>query len=193
LHLLPTFLKFFLDLTRTIFTAQREVFSLQEKWLPIADFEHYAVSNLGRICNLKRDALLTIHPNNQGIAKVGLQYSSGRLTSRSVAVLVAEAFLRRERETFNSPINRDGDRMNCQVDNLLWRPRWFAVKFHRQFLSDTFRHPTRSFMEIDTREIFTDYITPCVSYGLYYVDVILSYMNNQKVFPTRQQFKIIEE
>jgi hypothetical protein len=173
--------------------TQKEVFQLQEKWLPIMEFENYAVSNLGRVCNLKRDSLMTITSNNQGIAKVGLQYPSGRLTSRSVAVLVAEAFLKREREAFNSPINRDGDRMNCRADNLLWRPRWFAVKFHRQFLSDVFRGESRPFMEVDTRERFTDFITPCVSYGLYYIDVILSYVNNQQVFPTHQQFRLLEE
>ena len=52
---------------------------------------------------------------------------------RSVALLVAKAFLKQPSEFFDTPINLNGDRLDNQVINLMWRPRWFAIKYNRQF------------------------------------------------------------
>jgi hypothetical protein len=164
-----------------------------ELWQEIAGFETYAISNYGRVRNLRRDSILLPSVNRQGIAKVGL-FSSEGLTSRSVAALVADAFLERDRPEFDTPIQLDGDRTNCHIENLMWRPRWFAVKYHRQFYVEQFRFfKPNPFFEIETEEVFEDYIKPCTTYGLHYRDVQLSYLNNGRdpVFPTWQRFRIL--
>lgn len=53
---------------------------------------------------------------------------------RSVARLVAETFLDPPHHpAFDTPTHRNGDRSDCRASNLVWRPRWFAINFHRQW------------------------------------------------------------
>lgn len=165
-----------------------------ERWQRIPGFEKYAVSDLGQVCNLRRDSLVAPSINRQGIAKVTLFDSDGQATSRSLAPLVAEAFLAPVGPLFDTPIQLDGNRRNCRADNLMWRPRWFAVKYHRQFYVERFRFGHRTFMEVESREIFEDYVKPCTTYGLLHTSIILSYLNRgeERVFPTHQRFRLVE-
>lgn len=113
---------------------------------------------------------------------------SHRQVTRSVALLVAEAFVPRPRDTFNSPIHLDGDRGNCRLVNLTWRPRWFAVKFHQQFRDIRFHHRDIELGIRGTRERFRGWAEPCMKYGLLYTAIINSYRHNDTVFPTGQRF-----
>ena len=59
----------------------------------------------------------------------------------------------REMGPFDTPINLDGDRHNNRVENLTWRPRWFAIKYNQQF-----RHPYENpiparIMDLKTGEV----------------------------------------
>jgi hypothetical protein len=166
-----------------------------EQWREIEGFNNYAISNLGRIQNLRRESILTPSINRQGILKVGLFDIEGRLTSRSLAVLVAEAFLELDpRPSFDSIIQLDGDRTNCHVENLMRRPRWFAIKYHQQFYNERFRFGRRLFMEIETEEVFEDYVKPCTTYGLYHNHIMNSFYNRGEptVFPTDMRFRLLE-
>lgn len=167
-----------------------------EQWLSVEGFENYAVSNLGAVRNVRRDHLLSPSINRQGIAKVTLFDSEGRATSRSIATLVASAFLERhEKPAFTTPIQLDGDRTNCHIENLMWRPRWFAVDYHRQFYNETFRfRKLNPFYDMETEEVFEDYIKPCTTYGLFWRHVALSFMNDgrETVFPTWQRFRMLD-
>lgn len=165
-----------------------------ERWQQIPGFENYAISDLGQVCNLRRDALIAPSINRQGIAKVTLFNSEGRATSRSIAALVAEAYLQPAGDLFDTPIQLDGNRRNCRLDNLMWRPRWFAVKYHRQFYVESFRFGRRYFMEVDSGEVFEDYVKPCTTYGLLHTSIVLSYLNRgeERVFPTHQRFRLLE-
>lgn len=167
-----------------------------EQWAHIEGYDSYAVSNLGRVCNVRRDEILSPSINRQGIAKVGLFDRSTRTTtSRSIATLVAAAFLEEDdRPEFDTPIQLDGDRTNCNVENLMWRPRWFAVRYHNQFYNERFRFERYSFFEIGTEEVFEDYIKPCTTYGLFWRNVALSFLNDGRdsVFPTWQRFRLLD-
>jgi len=72
------------------------------------------------------------HSNVNGYQMVGLMDDYGQWT-RSVRVLVADTFVEGRDGIFNTPIHRDGDPKNCRADNLLWRPRWFALEWAKQF------------------------------------------------------------
>lgn len=151
---------------------------MQEQWAELSEFDGFAVSNIGRVRNLKRDVILKPSRNGQGIAIVGL-HKEGKHTTRSVPLLVAENFVHNERpEVFNAPIQLDGNRMNCHFTNLMWRPRWFAVKYHQQFWNEHFRFSTIPLLLKNTGEIFCGWMDPCVKYGLRYLDIIISYSNN---------------
>lgn len=167
---------------------------MQEDWLPIYAFEGYSVSNFGRVINHRRESFVRLTKNAQGVGIVGLLSSDGHHSTRSVALLVAKAFLPNEEDPdiFNTPINLNGDRLNCHVENLMWRPRWFATRFHHQFASPVFQSVRRRFEEITTGEIFEDFVKPCTTYGICHTDIALSYLNGaRKVFPTWQRFRLV--
>lgn len=169
---------------------------MREQWLDIEEFPIYAVSTFGNIVNLKTDMMRSSSMTAQGLAKMTL-VRDGRYYTRSVAVLVANAFLPRDElylrneAIFDTPINLDGDRMNCRVDNLMWRPRWFAIRYHQQFFDTEFRHANPTLELIDTGEVFDNLMDPCMKYGLLYRDVITSFMNHTHVLPTGQKFNLI--
>jgi hypothetical protein len=105
-----------------------------EVWRTIYEFPRYSISNEGRVRNDDTGRLMRLSHNQYNILYVGL-VSGRRQYKRSVAVLVAEAFLPdyERTEPFDTPIHLNGDKADCRAHNLMWRPFWFAVKYHRQF------------------------------------------------------------
>lgn len=91
-----------------------------ERWLPVPGFERfYSVSNMGRLFSWMNDRLIASKANHQGYVQVCLR---GR--HFSVSHLVLNAFAG-PRPTSGSWYvrHKDGDRSNCALDNLTWRPR----------------------------------------------------------------------
>ena len=112
---------------------------------------------------------------------------------RSLTVLVADAFLPPPpNPSFNTPIQLDGDRANNDVENLMWRPRWFAVKYHLQF-----HRPRRGFIvpivEIHTGETFPTSWEAAIKYGLLNSEIRDAAMNRTFVWPTYQEFRVLPE
>lgn len=132
-------------------------------WMPIKEFPKYSVNPDGLIKNHKRDTIVKGRQNRQGIVMVNLSRGNHRLT-RSVALIVAEAYLQPPRnEAYNSIIYLDGDRGNCQANNLMWRPRWYAIRYHAMFDKEPINV---SVLIEDTGEIFGTLREACMKYGL---------------------------
>jgi hypothetical protein len=111
---------------------------------------------------------------------------------RSVPLLVAKAFLDPESEPFDTPINLDGDRHNNRVENLVWRPRWFAIKYNRQFRYP-YENPIHArIIDLKTRELSENSFECACRYGLLEQDLVLSILNRTYVWPTYQEFGILE-
>lgn len=161
------------------------------QWHELEEFPDYAVSDLGEIINMKTGAPRRTSINQQGIVKISLYQDGKYLITRSVAVMVAEAFCEGQTEFFNTPIHLDGDRENCRADNLMWRPRWFAVRYHRQFLSEEFHNAEVRIMELDRGEEFENVKEACMKYGLYHNDVYRSYVHGVPVPLTGQEFQLV--
>lgn len=89
-----------------------------EIWKHIKGYEErYAISNLGRVWNLKTDKVLkNIRNPSTGYAMLSLCKNGVRRTAR-VHVLVAQAFLPKTGRELN---HKDGDKMNPRLDNLEW-------------------------------------------------------------------------
>ena len=151
----------------------------------------YSVSEEGGVRNGRSLRPLALRKNNRGIIYVGLTINSQQV-NRSVAVLVAEHFLPPPmRSTFDTPIHLDGDRSNCHVNNLLWRPRWFAVHYHRQFNRETPQNQ-RACREIETGYIFKSDFDAAREYGLLVQDIRWNYNKNKPVFPTNRRFEFLD-
>ncbi len=102
-----------------------------ERWSTINEFPDYSVSTLGNVMNDETEKLMAITINQFGIPHVGLT-KNGIQYRRGLAHLVAKTFIRNPNHRFDTPINLNGDRTDCRVENLAWRSRWFAIEFFRQ-------------------------------------------------------------
>jgi NUMOD4 motif len=163
-----------------------------EHWKEIRGFPGYSVSDYGRIQADKSGRILRQSENQYGLAQVGMM-KNGEQKHRSVPLLVASAFMERPYEAFDTPINLDGDRHNNHVNNLLWRPRWFAVKYNRQF-----RYPYEYPIDAPIEDVKTGMVSEnsfecCKDYGLLEEDLVLSILNRTYVWPTYQEFRIVGE
>lgn len=161
------------------------------QWLTIIEFPNYSVSEDGQIRNDREDRLMSISPNTRGIATVGLA-DRGKTCRRSVSVLVAEAFITTARSLeFNTPIHLDGDKLNCRVDNLAWRPRWFALEYVQQFKTGPNGYSCE-IQEIKTEEVFANSWHAAIKYGLLEREIVFSILRQTYVIPTFQRFRLYE-
>lgn len=160
---------------------------MPEKWVELDEFPDYAVSEYGDVVNMRSDYPRKISINQQGIAKISL-YKGKELHTRSVAVMVAEAFVEGQNEIFDTPIHLDGDRRNCRADNLMWRPRWMAIRYHKQFFHAPFHHASVAIQDLDSGAVFNSIKEACMTYGLYHGDVYRSITEGVSVPPTAQEF-----
>lgn len=165
---------------------------MDERWKPIKNFIGYSVSDLGRIRADRSGRILSLSVNQFGVVQVGMM-QNGIQKHRSVPLLVARAFVPHKFGVFDTPINLDGDRHNNCAYNLVWRPRWFAIKYNRQF-----RFPYQFPIDVPIEDVKTGEISPnsfeCAkAYGLLEEDLVLSILNRTYVWPTYQEFQILEE
>jgi hypothetical protein len=164
---------------------------MNERWETIERFPNYSVSNHGRVRFDKTGRILRCNVNQYGLLQVGLMHD-GIQRHRSVPLLVARAFLPDVPGPFDTPINLDGDRHNNHVDNLVWRPRWFAVKYNQQFRYPSEWHIDSPIMDLKTHEISKNSLECVKRYGLLEKDLYLALYNRTYVWPTYQEFVVIE-
>lgn len=161
-------------------------------WKTIPDFPIYSVSDFGLVRNDVTGRIMRSKVNQFGIPYVGLM-KDGVQYQRSVPRLVALMFIPQDLDTFDTPISLNGDRFNCAVENLMWRPRWFAIQYHQQFKNPYQNHIGRPLRAIDDEEVFRNSFDVSVRYGLLERDVVLSILNKTYVWPTYQVFEIAWE
>lgn len=166
-----------------------------ENWVDIPSFPGYSVSDSGLIRNDETSYILSRLVNNRGVVYVGL-VRDGEQYNRSVARLVAESFLPpQQHNTFDTPINLDGDRTHLGVTNLMWRPRWFAVKYHQQFRR--IWSESRRIVDIDTDVRYDNSMHAAMTNGLLALNVFdwalqFDYYMDKEVegvWPTNQRFR----
>lgn len=165
-----------------------------ETWKPIPHFEGYSVSDLGRVHNDRYDRFVAVSRNQQGTCHVGLNRGK-RQYKRSLPLLVADAFLDRpgqdRKREFDTPIHLDGDQSHNRVENLMWRPRWFALRYMRQFAEpmDGVGSPV---IELRSKELYLSAWDAALAFGLIHRDLTMSILNRTFVWPTFQEFRFYE-
>ncbi len=163
-----------------------------EEWKPVLDFPGYSISRSGELRKDSSGRILAYKVNQYGVIYVGLMREH-RQHQRSLALLVASAFIPRPFGPMDTPIHLDGDRYNNSVDNLVWRPRWFAVFYNRQFkipYDNPFLVPI---VDLATDREYKDSFDCAKIHGLLERDVVLSILNRTYVWPTYQQFGVLED
>lgn len=159
---------------------------MHQEWRPIEEFMGYSVSDVGQVRKDRFEKEMALSTNQIGIVNVGLT-KDGRQYRRSVNLLVAKAFLEIPHSSFDSVINLNGDRFNNSYTNLVWRPRWFAFKYNKQFNEPIYDNyfPIE---EQDTGQRFYNPWEAAKTFGLIRREVVIAVMSKDRVWPTRQRF-----
>ena len=168
-----------------------------EEWRP-SSVGGYIVSNEGRVFDLIQDKHVSVSLNNHGVARVNL-LMDGKRNQKTLAGLVAEAFVEQPYPMFDTVINLDGNRANCSADNLAWRPRWFAMRYHRQFGAIHPVYYAGPIRETTTGTVYNNVYDVCVEHGLLFNDVVNNmhdvspdrFSGTESVFPHRFEFEYL--
>jgi hypothetical protein len=161
-----------------------------DDWRPVEGFPEYSINPLGQVVRESTGRLLRPRYNQDGVPYVGLM-RGWQQCNRSLPRLVALTFLPRVSEIFDTPIQRDGDPTNCRVDNLMWRPRWYAVRYKRQF-ETRYEHPLDvPVYAVNEGERFPNSLAAACFYGLLEREVVLSVLNRTPAWPTYQYFELV--
>jgi hypothetical protein len=153
----------------------------------IKGFENYEVTNYGEVINIHTYRVMKLSPTLLGELTVGL-VKDGYQYRRSVKVLVANAFVPGRTETFDTPIQKDGNRFNLRADNIVWRPRWFAWKYTHQFSNPEEWYYLGPVIELNSLKTYDTCIEAAMDNGLLCSEVRLSILNERPVWPTGQDF-----
>lgn len=165
---------------------------MNEAWADIYDFPGYTVSNHGRVRNEKRGRLVQPSYNSRGSLKVGLVIG-GKQYTRSLKVLVGEAFCGGGTDKFNTPILLDGNQENVRADNLQYRPLWFAWKYVQQFEYIHEYIDRGPIQEIKSGDIYSSIADASVINGLLCREVHVCIAKHTNVFPTWQIFEWVRD
>lgn len=161
---------------------------MEEEWIEIVEFPPYSISNFGRVLNMKTGREVRRSYNNRGIVKITFSVE-GFQTTKSLSVLVAERFVEGRSKNFDTPIHKDGDKQNCRADNLVWRPRWFAWEYTRQFNTIEAFYQRGPIFDNDGTEYDT-ILSAAIHNGILCNDIRSSTITQRSVFPTRQVFQV---
>lgn len=153
----------------------------------IPGFPNYKITSDGRVFNLRTEKEMMLSPTLNGDLTVGL-VREHRQYRYSVKGLVARAFVDGETELFNTPILLDGDKHNLKAENILWRPRWFAWLYTRQFATKPDWYFFGPLVDTTTNTPYPDYLTASITNGILCADIRESIYSGHHVFPTRQRF-----
>lgn len=152
-------------------------------------FPGYELSSDGRVRNERSLRPLKTSPNQEGIVRVGLmKREEGRQVTVSLIRLVARMFVSGRSASFDTPIQLNGVRDDCRADNLMWRPRWFAVKFFNQIEDEEVPLFTGKIYDVETITEYPNSREAACKNGLLEVDVLKSVVNGSPCFPTWQIF-----
>jgi hypothetical protein len=163
--------------------------------ITLKDFPSYNVNIYGVVWNNFTLRVMTPHMNNVGVVCVSLQDENRRQRQRSLAKMMAVAFISKPSHPFlifDTPINLDYDRWNCAVDNLMWRPRWFAYQYHAQ-RDFAIKYSNEALIrDLETGEVYVGTWAVCTKFGLLEQQLRRAIIMEQKVFPTGQEFELMD-
>lgn len=158
-----------------------------EESKPIPGFPNYEVTSFGRVFNVRTGREMALSPTEIGVLTVGLVYDHVQYR-RSVKVLVARAFVPGESPKLNTPIQLDGNRNNLYANNIVWRPRWLAWEYARQFRDPPVWFFNGPIVDVIDGAIYDSIIEAALMTGTLCKDINLSIVNKTRVFPTGEQY-----
>lgn len=166
---------------------------IESQWKTIQEFPNYEVDQMGQIFNTRTQTLMRTSQNNHGHEKITLTAWDGTRHTRSVALLVATAFIEPPTPLCDTVMVLDGNRSNIYVGNLAWRPRWFAWKYTRQLKTEQpIQYRNLHVLNINENVEYRNIIQAGMVEGLLFDDIWRSTYTGAKVFPHGHRYEISE-
>lgn len=104
-------------------------------WIPLEEYEGYAVNSFGEVRNITHNRTMRTQVNQNGSRFVSIRDRvAKRYVTVTIGVLVASAFVPGRTATENTVLYLDGDRSNHHASNLMWAARWHAMAYHREIV-----------------------------------------------------------
>lgn len=164
--------------------------NLQE-WTRLVDYPDYMINRSGEIFNIRTQRYMRRSMTMQGNAKIGLMSPRGRKTL-SVARLVAQTFIPQPSPICDAVIVLNGDMNDLRVENLAWRPDWFAWKYTRQLREPAPNYCTHlKIRDALTWEEFENIVHAATTHGLLFMDVWRSTYTGSPVYPINHAFEVL--
>lgn len=171
---------------------------MSDDWHVIEGYSNYIINDQGAVINRTTGRAVRTGINQNNLTFVALTSDDDKRTTLSLARLVAYAFLPPPTiATFNTPINLNGRRIDCAASNLMWRPRWFARRYHAQFGADVWQKFDDPVMEIETERPFDRSLLAAQAFGLLASEVYATAQAFTRhglfkpTWPTGQLFRLI--
>lgn len=106
-----------------------------EEFKPIKDYEHYYISNCGRVLNTKSGKMLNMYDNGHGYLFVRL-CKNGEYKTKRVHRLVAQAFIENP-DNLDTVDHINGIKTDNRAENLQWLSNSDNVKrFYREQITE---------------------------------------------------------
>ena len=167
--------------------------NLREKWRTIIEFPKYEISDQGNIYHTERNIVMRTSQTAHGNTKITLTDYEGNRYTRSVALLVADAFVVPPNFMCDQVIALDGNLSNVAASNLAWRPRWFAWKYIRQLREPQPNHYYNlTVRNIIDEEDYESIIEAGITEGLLFENIWQSTYRGNEVFPSGSIFEIVQ-
>lgn len=166
---------------------------IEEEWKDIPEFSEYMISNLGNVYNKRLGSLMSVSQTGHGHMKITLKSDWGpERCTRSVALLVAEAFVEKPNFMCDQLVVLDGDFSYVSAENLAWRPRWFAWKYTRQLKVPQPRHyENLPVLNVVTNAKYSSIIEAGTTEGLLFETIWESTYTGKSVYPTGSRFVVL--
>jgi len=163
---------------------------MEELWSRIPEFPDFSVSNFGRIWNNRRNREQMTSVNNWGHVKTS--FGPERIT-RSVGLLVAEAFCEPPDELSNAIIFLDGNFLNVRSDNIMWRPTSFAWCYTRQLKKlQPLHYRNIPVLNLDLRVEYECIIEAGMTEGVLFDDIWDSTWRGRRPYPFHHKYRIVD-
>lgn len=166
---------------------------LEEEWKTIIEFPNYMISDKGRVKIVKTGKIMRTSITSYGNVKITLlDEHTGERYTRSVAQLVGEAFIMPSNILCDQVVPLDGNVTNLDADNLVWRPRWFAWKYSRQFkVPQPIHYFNLPVINVITGAKYSCIEEAAVTEGLLFEDIWRSTYTGDQIFPDQAIFEVL--
>ena len=172
---------------------------MEEIWVDIEGYSNYLVSNYGTIYNRRTEKFMSLSKTMQGDLKVTLVAKDGQRVTRSVRVLVAEAFVQKpfpegdERNEYcDTVIVLNHNKNHVSANNLSWRPNWFAHRYARQINERIPNEYYNDVKNVHTGAVYSSILEVCEKEGLLLKDVYRSVTFGDPVYPYFNSYMFVK-